>query len=332
VYEELASVRGTVDLSPHEALDSAQTFLEQQGYRIVRREEHSLIAERRPSDQAAGQDAPSVTVETLPQAGGGVRIRVMGNDREGVQERQAAWMEWSESLPKKSEAPRDEPGDQQQTIETAEVPLPPPPRVDRSDVPPPSPPPRRGSSRLLVGTLVGCGALFILGMLFLVALVVGVGIGAGGKAGDGGAASEEGETTNTPKTEEGKSEKYIPVTVRVSGEQGTRYGCVHFDVSEDGETIQEKEEGQLGSTPVEYRARISDSRESSQTFYAGCSISSPDQRGQIKVELLVNGSVVDSGETRPDPPGQRSKASTAVEVTYVPKEGGPDPAKAKSRK
>ncbi len=145
--DELASVKGVVDLPSHDALDQAQFFLSRQGYTIVRRAGNSLIAERRSSDQAAGQEAPRLTVSAVPQAEGGVRITVKGSDREGVQERQATWAEWAEALPKKPETQTDEPDDQQRTIETPEVPLPPPPRVASSDVPPPSPPPRRGRRR-----------------------------------------------------------------------------------------------------------------------------------------------------------------------------------------
>jgi hypothetical protein len=37
----------------------------------------------------------------LPQSGGGVRIKVRGNDRKAVRDHQAAWLEWSETLPKR---------------------------------------------------------------------------------------------------------------------------------------------------------------------------------------------------------------------------------------
>ena len=117
MYRESASIRRTIDLSPQEALDSAQTFFTQRGYRVVQRKEHSLAVERHRPCQAAGagQDAPKLTVLAGFQPGGGVRIRVRGNDREGVQERQAEWVEWSEALPKEQEARTDEPGDQQRS-------------------------------------------------------------------------------------------------------------------------------------------------------------------------------------------------------------------------
>jgi len=44
-------------------------------------------------------------VMALPQPGGGVRIKVRGNDREAVRDHQAAWLEWSETLPQR-ETPR----------------------------------------------------------------------------------------------------------------------------------------------------------------------------------------------------------------------------------
>jgi hypothetical protein len=183
------------------------------------------------------------------------------------------------------------------------------------------------SRRVLIGSLIGCGGLLVVGLLLVVAVTIGTNIGM--QKAKQQETAEEGETTNTPKIEKGEGEENIPVVIRVSGEQGTRFRCTHFDLSDEGEPIQEREGGQLGSTPVEYRARITDSRERSYTFYASCSIQDADQRGQIKVELLVNGRVVDSGETRPDPPGQTSKAATTVEVTYSPRHGGPDPSKAK---
>ena len=111
MYGELASIRRTIGLSPQEALDSAKTFLTQRGYHVVQRKKHSLAVERHRPGQAAGaaQDAPKLTVLAGFQPGGGVRIRVRGNDPKGVQERQAECVEWSEALPKEQEARTDEP-------------------------------------------------------------------------------------------------------------------------------------------------------------------------------------------------------------------------------
>ena len=102
-YGELASVKEIVDLSPQQALDEAQTFLVRQGYRPLERRGESLTVQRRSPNQSVGQNTLNLTVTALHQPEGGVRISVRGNDREGVQERQAAWLEWSEWLPKKQE-------------------------------------------------------------------------------------------------------------------------------------------------------------------------------------------------------------------------------------
>lgn len=113
VYGELASVREIVDLSPQQALDEAQTFLVREGYRPLERRGESLTVRRRSLNQIAGQNTRDLTVTALHQPEGGVRISVRGNDREGVQERQAAWLEWSERLPKKQEetSPKDQQGE-----------------------------------------------------------------------------------------------------------------------------------------------------------------------------------------------------------------------------
>jgi hypothetical protein len=100
-YGELASVKGLVDLSPQQALDEAQTFLVQQGYSAVQRRGESLTMRRGSPNQKVGQNTLNLTVTALHQPQGGVRIRVRGNDRQGVQERQTAWTQWAERLPKK---------------------------------------------------------------------------------------------------------------------------------------------------------------------------------------------------------------------------------------
>jgi len=138
MYGELASVTEIVDLSKQEALDRAESFLIQEGYTPMRRAVNSLTAYKRPPGQAAGQNTLNLTVAAVPQPGGGVRIKVRGNDLEGVQKRQAAWIEWSETLPKKREVRTGEPEEQQEhTIETPEIPLPPPPTVKSPHSAPP---------------------------------------------------------------------------------------------------------------------------------------------------------------------------------------------------
>ena len=106
VDDVLASVRGVVDLSPQEALDEAQDFLARQGYSVTYRTTTTLTVKRQVSDNATGQESIfKLIVMALPQSGGGVRIKVRGNDREAVRDHQAAWLEWSETLPQR-ETPR----------------------------------------------------------------------------------------------------------------------------------------------------------------------------------------------------------------------------------
>ncbi len=100
MYEELTSGKEVVDLSPSQALDRAEYFLVGQDYVVVRRTATTLTAEREGA--AAGQEGtPKVVVMAVPQPGGGVRIKVSGNDREGVQERRGLWRLWAENLPKR---------------------------------------------------------------------------------------------------------------------------------------------------------------------------------------------------------------------------------------
>ncbi len=100
MYEELTSGKEVVDLSPSQALDRAEYFLVGQDYVVVQRTATTLTAEREGA--AAGQEGtPKVVVMAVPQPDGGVRIKVSGNDREGVQERQGLWRLWAENLPKR---------------------------------------------------------------------------------------------------------------------------------------------------------------------------------------------------------------------------------------
>lgn len=101
MYEELTSGKEVVDLSPPQALDRAEYFLVGQGYVVVRRTATTLTVEREDSEGAAGQEgAPKVVVIAVPQPDGGVKIKVRGNDREGVHERRGLWKLWAENLPK----------------------------------------------------------------------------------------------------------------------------------------------------------------------------------------------------------------------------------------
>ena len=102
MYEELTSGKEIVDLSPSQALDRAEYFLVGQDYVVVQRTATTLTVERKGSGAAAWREgAPKVVVIAVPQPAGGVRIKVSGNDREGVQERQGLWRLWAENLPKR---------------------------------------------------------------------------------------------------------------------------------------------------------------------------------------------------------------------------------------
>ena len=100
MYEELTSGKEIVDLSPSQALDRAEYFLVGQDYVVVRRTATTLTADREGA--AAGQEGtPKVVLMAVPQPAGGVRIKVSGNDLEGLQERQGLWRLWAENLPKR---------------------------------------------------------------------------------------------------------------------------------------------------------------------------------------------------------------------------------------
>jgi hypothetical protein len=102
MYEDLTSGKEVVDLSPAQALVRAQYFLVEQGYVVVQRTATTLTVEREGSKGEAGQEgALKVVVMAVPQSDGGVRIKVRGNDREGLQERQGLWKLWAENLPKR---------------------------------------------------------------------------------------------------------------------------------------------------------------------------------------------------------------------------------------
>jgi hypothetical protein len=99
---ELASIRNTVDLVAEEVLDTALTFLIAQGYHTTERTDTSLTVERPDQSGANESDKPHLTVLALPQPEGGVQVRVKGNDRDGMQERQSEWAAWANGLPKRA--------------------------------------------------------------------------------------------------------------------------------------------------------------------------------------------------------------------------------------
>jgi hypothetical protein len=139
MYGELGAIKGIVDLSPEHALDEAEAFLASQGYSILRRTSTTLTAERRSSEESAGEAVPNLTVVVMPQPEGGVQIKIRGNDFEGVQARQTEWMGWSESLPRKAEGEAGALPEEQGSIQTPEIELPPPPTVESPTLPAPAP-------------------------------------------------------------------------------------------------------------------------------------------------------------------------------------------------
>ena len=105
MYGELASIREIVNLSSRETLDSGKEFLIRLGYDVLRETETSLTVGR-PRPDEPEQGLLNVTIEVQSQPEGGVRVRIRGNDREGITKWQADWREWAESLPKV--APRED--------------------------------------------------------------------------------------------------------------------------------------------------------------------------------------------------------------------------------
>ena len=182
----LASVRGVVDLLPHEALDEAQDFLTQQGYSVMYRTSTTLTVKRQVSENASGQESIfKLIVMALPQPGGGVRIKVRGNDREAVRDHQAAWLEWSETLPKRETEQRADndvpqrrycsncgqpldPNDQfcqscgQPVHQTARIPT---PQAYVSTPPPPQSQQGYRDPGVWTGVKLGCGMFIVLPIL-----------------------------------------------------------------------------------------------------------------------------------------------------------------------
>ncbi len=102
MYEELTSGKEVIDLSPPQALDKAEHFLKGQDYVVEQRTATTLTVTRESSENPAGRESsPKVVVMAVPQPDGGVRIKVRGNDSEGLQERQGLWKLWTENLPKR---------------------------------------------------------------------------------------------------------------------------------------------------------------------------------------------------------------------------------------
>src|SRR5215212_8497067 len=121
---ELAAVRESIDLLPREVLDRAEVLLRGQGYGVVHRMLTSLTAERTLPNSAGGQEKWTITILILPEREGGIRLKVLGDDVDGVREQQAHWVEWSESLPKrKPREPRSQGKRKKSTQGSEESPL-----------------------------------------------------------------------------------------------------------------------------------------------------------------------------------------------------------------
>lgn len=119
---ELARVRESIDLLPREVLDRAEAFLREQGYDVAHRMVTSLTVERTLPDSAGGLEKRTITILVLPEEEGGLRLKVLGNDVDGVREQQAKWVGWSESLPKwKPREPRPH-EEQKQSAQRSEEP------------------------------------------------------------------------------------------------------------------------------------------------------------------------------------------------------------------
>jgi hypothetical protein len=208
MYGELGAVKGIVDLSPEHALDEAEAFLASLGYSILRRTSTTLTVERRSSEESAGEVVPNLTVVVTAQPDGGVQIKIRGNDFEGVQARQTEWMGWSESLPRKAEGEAGVWADEQGSMQTPEVELPPPPIVESPTLPAPAPaadvsvsppqppptttapPPPRRESTVWRGTKLAFGGCVVLPVLLVIGFVGCLALFAGG-GGEGGSGSGE---------------------------------------------------------------------------------------------------------------------------------------------
>jgi hypothetical protein len=101
MQQELASISEVVWLSAPDALDRAASQLASLGYDTTHRSDYHLTAQRLASTPSAEQDTYMLTVSASPQAGGGVRGAIKGDEREGMEEHREEWANWASSLPKK---------------------------------------------------------------------------------------------------------------------------------------------------------------------------------------------------------------------------------------
>jgi hypothetical protein len=100
LYEELGSIKEPVELSPTEALTSAEELLRRQGYRIIHHTHVMVVGKRENAIGLVTRGAVHLAVFARPHPEGGLRITLQGDDREGVRERQEEWSRWAEGLPK----------------------------------------------------------------------------------------------------------------------------------------------------------------------------------------------------------------------------------------
>jgi hypothetical protein len=146
------------------------------------------------------------------------------------------------------------------------------------------------SRRVLIGSLIGCAALLIIGVLVAVAAIVL------------GTNLLVQNTQDLATSENGKlQEEYIPVVLRISGDQGTRYWCGYTGFDDKGEGAGKSAEGVLGAKPVEYssKAKYTGYPDPFFNFSAVCDNRDPAGKGVVKAEVVVNDEVVDSAETDP---------------------------------
>jgi hypothetical protein len=92
----------------------------------------SLTTERTLPDSAGGREKWTITILVLPEREGGLRLKVLGNDVEGMREQQAKWVEWSESLPKWRPRERKSQEEHKQSTQGSEQP---PTAASREEVP-----------------------------------------------------------------------------------------------------------------------------------------------------------------------------------------------------
>jgi hypothetical protein len=101
MQQELASISEVVWLSAPDALNRADSLLSGLGYHTTHRDHYHLTAQRPAPPSSAEQDTLMLTVSAAPQAEGGVKVAVKGDDREGMEAHQEEWAKWAASLPKK---------------------------------------------------------------------------------------------------------------------------------------------------------------------------------------------------------------------------------------